>query len=108
MANPHIEDRDSTWARTAKDLIAGAAGGIAQVLIGMRSTDVSFLLLALCSQPRNSDSSAFRSICTPILSWIMFVAEIPFGMRTSSFPSSYCIELYDVAIIPQNNRILTD
>src|SRR5271156_3691131 len=81
MADPHIEDQDSTWARTAKDLIAGAAGGIAQVLIGMRSTDASFLLLVPCSQPHNSDSSAFRPTCTSILDWIMFVAEIPFGMH---------------------------
>lgn len=34
MADPHIEDRDATWARTAKDLFSGAAGGVAQVLLG--------------------------------------------------------------------------
>src|SRR5947209_5921749 len=31
MADPHIEDRDTSWVRTAKDLFAGAAGGIAQL-----------------------------------------------------------------------------
>ncbi len=29
-----IEAENSSWARTAKDLVAGAAGGIAQVLLG--------------------------------------------------------------------------
>jgi hypothetical protein len=35
MADPHIEDRGTTWVRTAKDLFSGAAGGIAQVLLGI-------------------------------------------------------------------------
>jgi hypothetical protein len=34
MADPHVEDPDTGWVRTAKDLFAGAAGGIAQVLLG--------------------------------------------------------------------------
>jgi hypothetical protein len=93
MADVHFEDRDSTWARTAKDLIAGAAGGIAQVLIGMRSTDVSFLLLALCSQPRNSDSSAFR--------WTMMLPRSHSACIYELFSFSYYIEPYDVAIIPK-------
>ena len=29
-----IEAEASSWARTAKDLFAGAAGGVAQVLLG--------------------------------------------------------------------------
>lgn len=29
-----IEAENASWARTAKDLVAGAAGGIAQVLLG--------------------------------------------------------------------------
>jgi hypothetical protein len=35
MADPHIEHRDTSWARTAKDLFSGAAGGVAQVLLGI-------------------------------------------------------------------------
>ena len=35
MADRQVEDRDTTWARTAKDLFSGAAGGVAQVLLGM-------------------------------------------------------------------------
>ena len=34
MADPNLEPPQSSFARTAKDLTAGAAGGIAQVLIG--------------------------------------------------------------------------
>lgn len=37
MADPHIDVPDTSWLRTAKDLFAGAAGGIAQVLLGIRS-----------------------------------------------------------------------
>ena len=33
-----IEAETSNWARTAKDLVAGAAGGIAQVLLGKSDT----------------------------------------------------------------------
>lgn len=38
MADPHIEDRDTTWVRTAKDLFSGAAGGVAQVLLGIMNS----------------------------------------------------------------------
>ena len=33
----NIEADNASWARTAKDLVSGAAGGIAQVLLGMIS-----------------------------------------------------------------------
>ena len=32
-----LEADNASWARTAKDLVAGAAGGIAQVLLGKMS-----------------------------------------------------------------------
>ena len=35
MADHDVEVENSSWARTAKDLTSGAAGGIAQVLLGM-------------------------------------------------------------------------
>ena len=37
MADSHIHHPDTTWVRTVKDLFAGAAGGIAQVLLGIRN-----------------------------------------------------------------------
>jgi hypothetical protein len=43
MADPHIEDRDTTWARTGKDLFSGAAGGVAQVLLGISTPQAQIL-----------------------------------------------------------------
>ena len=34
MADSAEELKNAGWARTAKDLFAGAAGGVAQVLLG--------------------------------------------------------------------------
>lgn len=34
MADSHLEGHEANWIRTVKDLTAGAAGGIAQVLLG--------------------------------------------------------------------------
>jgi hypothetical protein len=37
MAELEVEAENASWARTAKDLFAGAAGGVAQVLLGKSS-----------------------------------------------------------------------
>jgi hypothetical protein len=58
MADPHVDVPDTSWVRTAKDLFAGAAGGVAQVLLGIRNPfqmvlGVFELVIALQRTPEN-------------------------------------------------------
>ena len=77
MADPHIEDQDTSWARTAKDLFSGAAGGVAQVLLGksaFHSVSVSFILSIrpqLLCLPQRKLSHKFLSIFNQSLSCLM-------------------------------------
>ena len=55
MADRDFEDRDTSWVRTAKDLFSGAAGGVAQVLLGnfrRYSLSLEFSLRRVCELPK--------------------------------------------------------
>jgi hypothetical protein len=43
-----LEAENTSWERTGKDLVAGAAGGIAQVLLGKLLGRTVFISFSMC------------------------------------------------------------
>ena len=71
MAELEAADQGN-WGRTVKDLAAGAAGGIAQVLLGMSDIFLSSVLVFLFSLSIYFSRMGSDTTIKEILDWYMY------------------------------------